>query len=170
MDMVLYSLLNKKINKIVTGDVSISKTDEGDLIITANEGKSSVTYTKEELMGLGIKSIDRDNNGDTIITYTDDTTQNIGQWNGKNVQVEVIEQTPFTTKLKFKYYENDGTAKELITENIKGGNIYSGEEVDSKDELTVAKVIDGSRVGDLYLNTKTDVLYRRTDDNQAAYT
>ena len=170
MDMVLYSLLNNKINKIVTGDVSISKTDEGDLIITANEGKSSVTYTKEELMGLGIKSIDRDNNGDTIITYTDDTTQNIGQWNGKNVQVEVTEQTPFTTKLKFKYYENDGTAKELITENIKGGNIYSGEEVDSKDKLTVVKVIDDSRVGDLYLNTKTDVLYRRTDDNQASYT
>ncbi len=31
-------------------------------------------------------------------------------------------------------------------------------------------MIDGSRIGDLYLNTKTDVLYRRTDDNNSAYT
>ncbi len=143
------------------------------MIFAAQKGtadESKVTFTKEELKGIGIKSIDKNEDGDTIITYTDDTTKNLGQWNGKNVQVEVTEQTPFTTKLKFKYYENDGTYRELITENIKGGNIYSGVEVDAGEELTVLKVIDGSRVGDLYLNTKTDVLYRRTDDNQTVYT
>ena len=123
---------------------------------TADESK--VTFSKEEIKGLGIKSIAKNADGNTIVTYTDNTIKNLGQWNGKNVQVEVTEQTPFTTKLKFKYYENDGTAKELITENIKGGNIYSGVEVDSGEELTVVKVIDGSRIGDLYLNTKTDVL------------
>lgn len=165
----------KKILKLYkTGNVTVEKgtTDTEYLIFAAQKGtadESKVAFSKEELRGLGIKSIAKNSDGDTIVTYTDDTTQNIGQWNGKNVQVEVTEQTPFTTKLKFKYYENDGTAKELITENIKGGNIYSGVEVDSKDELTVVKLIDGSRVGDLYLNTKTDVLYRRTDDNSSAY-
>ena len=166
----------KKLSKLYkTGNVTVEKgaTDTEYLIFTAQKGtadESKVTFSKEELKGLGIKSISKNSDGDAIVTLTDDTTQNLGQWNGKNVQVEVSENTPFTTKLKFKYYENDGTAKELITENIKGGNIYSGEEVDSQDKLTVIKLIDGSRVGDLYLNTKTDVLYRRTDDNQAAYT
>lgn len=169
------SWIKKLLENYKTGNVIVEKgaTDTEYLIFTAQKGttdESKVTFSKEELRGLGIKSIAKNSDGDTIVTYTDDTTQNIGQWNGKNVQVEVIEQTPFTTKLKFYYYENDGTAKELITENIKGGNIYSGEEVDSQDKLTVVKIIDGSRVGDLYLNTKTDVLYRRTDDNQASYT
>ena len=147
-----YGALNSKVKKIVTGNVSIEKGADGSLILYSQKGtaqEQSVIYTKEELRGLGIKSIAKNLDGDTIVTYTDDSTKNLGQWNGKNVQVEVIEQTPFTTKLKFKYYENDGTAKELITENIKGGNIYSGEEVDSQDKLTVVKVIDGSRVGDL---------------------
>ena len=166
----------KKLAKLYkTGNVKVEKgsTDTEYLIFTAQKGtadESKVAFSKEELKGLGIKSIAKNSDGDTIITYTDNTIKNLGQWNGKNVQVEVTEQTPFTTKLKFKYYENDGTAKELITENIKGGNIYSGVEVDSGEELTVVKVIDGSRIGDLYLNTKTDVLYRRTDDNQASYT
>ena len=143
------------------------------MTLTAQKGtadESKVTFSKEELKGIGIKSIAKNLDDDTIITYTDDTIQNIGKWNGKNAQVEVIEQTPFSMKLKFKYYENDGTYRELITDNIKGGNIYSGVEVDSGEELTVVKVINGSRIGDLYLNTKTDVLYRRTDDNQASYT
>ena len=169
------SWVKKLLKNYKTGNVTVEKgtTDTEYLIFTAQKGttdESKVTFSKEELRGLGIKSIAKNPDGDTIVTLTDDTTKNLGQWNGKNVQVEVTEQTPFTTKLKFKYYENDGTAKELITENIKGGNIYSGEEVDSQDKLTVVKVIDGSRVGDLYLNTKTDVLYRRTDDNSSAYT
>lgn len=175
MDFLDRAWVKKLLKLYKTGNVTVEKgtTDTEYLIFAAQKGttdESKVTFSKEELRGLGIKSIAKNSDGDTIVTYTDDTTQNIGQWNGKNVQVEVIEQTPFTTKLKFYYYENDGTARELITENIKGGNIYSGEEVDSKDELTVVKVIDDSRVGDLYLNTKTDVLYRRTDDNQAIYT
>ena len=166
----------KKLAKLYkTGNVTAEKgtTDTEYLIFTAQKGtadESKVTFSKEEVRGLGIKSIAKNSDGDTIVTLTDDTTKNLGQWNGKNVQVEVSENTPFSTKLKFKYYDNDGTAKELITENIKGGNIYSGEEVDSKDEHTVVKIIDGSRVGDLYLNTKTDVLYRRTDDNSSDYT
>lgn len=175
MDVLDRSWVKKLLKNYKTGNVTVEKgaTDTEYLIFTSQKGtadESKVSFAKEELRGLGIKSIAKNSDGDTIVTYTDDTTQNIGQWNGKNVQVEVIEQTPFTTKLKFYYYENDGTAKELITENIKGGNIYSGEEVDSQDKLTVVKVIDDSRVGDLYLNTKTDVLYRRTDDNQASYT
>ena len=166
----------KKLAKLYkAGNVTVEKgaTDEEYLTFIAQKGtadESKVIFSKEEIKGLGIKSIAKNEEGDTIVTLTDDTTQNLGQWNGKNVQVEVTEQTPFSTKLKFKYYENDGTAKELVTDNIKGGNIYSGVEVDSGEELTVVKVIDGSRIGDLYLNTKTDVLYRRTDDNQAAYT
>ena len=173
---VLDRVYAKKLLKLYkTGNVKVEKgtTDTEYLTFIAQKGtadESKVAFSKEELKGLGIKSIDKNENGDTIVTLTDDTTKNIGQWNGKNVQVEVTENTPFSTKLKFKYYENDGTYRELITENIKGGNIYSGEEVDSKDELTVVKLIDGSRVGDLYLNTKTDVLYRRTDDNSSAYT
>lgn len=175
MDVLTRSYAKKSLKLYKAGNVTVEKgtTDTEYLIFTAQKGtadESKVTFSKEELRGLGIKSIVKDENGDTIVTLTDNTTKNLGQWNGKNVQVEVIEQTPFTTKLKFKYYENDGTAKELITENIKGGNIYSGEEVDSQDKLTVVKVIDDSRVGDLYLNTKTDVLYRRTDDNQTSYT
>ena len=166
----------KKLAKLYkTGNVKVEKgsTDTEYLIFTAQKGtadESKVAFSKEELKGLGIKSIAKNSGGDTIVTYTDDTTQNLGQWNGKNVQVEVIEQDAFTTKLKFTYYDNDGTARELLTGNIKGGNIYSGLEVDAGDELTVIKLIDGSRVGDLYLNTKTDVLYRRTDDNSSAYT
>ena len=166
----------KKLAKLYkTGNVSVEKgsTDAEYLIFTAQKGtadESKVTFSKEELKGIGIKSIAKNLDGDTIITYTDDTIQNIGKWTGKNAQVEVIEQTPFSMKLKFKYYENDGTYRELVTENIKGGNIYSGLEVDAGDGLTVVKVIDGSRIGDLYLNTNTDVLYRRTDDNQVAYT
>ena len=175
MDVLDRSWVKKLLKNYKTGNVTVVKgtTDTEYLIFTAQKGtadESKVTFSKEELKGIGIKSISKNSDGDAIVTLTDDTTQNLGQWNGKNVQVEVTEQTPFSTKLKFKYYENDGTAKELITENIKGGNIYSGTEVDSKDELTVVKLIDGSRVGDLYLNTNTDVLYRRTDDNSSAYT
>ena len=169
------SWIKKLLKNYKTGNVTVEKgtTDTEYLIVTAQKGtanESKVSFTKEELKGIGIKFITKNSDGDTIITYTDDTIQNIGKWTGKNAQVEVIEQTPFSMKLKFKYYENDGTYRELITDNIKGGNIYSGIEVDAGDELTVIKAIDGSRIGDLYLNTKTDVLYRRTDDNQTDYT
>ena len=36
-------------------------------------------FTRDELRGLGVQSFSKDENGYTIVTYTDGSTQNIGQ-------------------------------------------------------------------------------------------
>ena len=69
----------KKLAKLYkTGNVKVEKgtTDEEYLIFTAQKGtadESKVTFSKEEIKGLGIKSIAKNSDGNTIVTYTDNT-------------------------------------------------------------------------------------------------
>ena len=73
----------KKLAKLYkTGNVKVEKgsTDTEYLILTAQKGtadESKVTFSKEEIKGLGIKSIAKNEEGDTIVTYTDDYNNNV---------------------------------------------------------------------------------------------
>lgn len=89
MDIVTQILSNtytdEQLKKYQTGNVEVSKNADGSLTFTAQKGttnESKVTYTKEELRGLGIQSINKDSDGNCIVTYTDNTTKNLGSFKG----------------------------------------------------------------------------------------
>lgn len=76
---------DEQLKKYQTGNVTVEKGTDGSLTLTAQKGtanESKVTYTKDELKGLGIESISKDSDGNCIVTYTDGTTQNIGSFKG----------------------------------------------------------------------------------------
>lgn len=115
---------DEQLKKYQTGNVTVEKgtTDIEYLILTAQKGtpnESKITFSKEELRGLGIKSITKNEDGDTIVTLTDNTTQNIGQWNGKNATIETVDDTDNKYTLKISYYDKDNKLVTFVTPNLK---------------------------------------------------
>ena len=101
LDKKVYGALRKytdeKVKGIQTGNVTVEKTSDG-VVFIAHKGEATETraeFTQDELRGLGIESLSKDSDGNCIVTYTDGSTQNIGQWNGKNAAVEVVADTNF---------------------------------------------------------------------------
>lgn len=58
----------------------------------------------------------------------------------------------------------------LETPNLKGSNFFFGTKIVSTAESGVTAIIENSKLYDLYLNTDTDNLYRRTDYNPSTET
>ena len=121
MEILDIVYLKNLIKKITTGNVSIEKTQEGGLNFysqkdTADENK--VSFTKEELMGVGIKSISRDDNNNTILTYTNNETKNLGKWNGQNAKIEVLTDTDYNYTLKVIYYDSNNQLAYFNTPNL----------------------------------------------------
>lgn len=119
---------DKKIKNIQTGNVTVEKgaTDTEYLIFTAQKGtdyESKVAFSKEELRGLGVKSIAKNSDGDTIVTLTDNTTQNLGQWNGKNATIETVDDTDYKYTLKISYYDKDNKLISFVTQNLKTNKV-----------------------------------------------
>ena len=76
---------DEQLKKYQTGNVTVEKNADGSLTFIEQKGttnESKITYTKDELKGLGVQSINKDTDGSCIVTYTDGTTQNIGSFKG----------------------------------------------------------------------------------------
>ena len=129
IDKKVYGALRKytdeKVKRIQTGNVTVEKTADG-VVFIAHKGEATETraeFTRDELRGLGVQSFSKDENGYTIVTYTDGSTQNIGQWNGKNAAVEVVADTNFKYILKFSYYDKDDNLVEITTPNLRQNKV-----------------------------------------------
>lgn len=129
LDKKVYGALRKytdeKVKGIQTGNVTVEKTSDG-VVFIAHKGEATETraeFTKDELRGLGVQSFAKDVNNNIIITYTDGSTQNIGQWNGKNAAVEVVADTNFKYILKFSYYDKDDNLIEITTPNLRQNKV-----------------------------------------------
>lgn len=129
LDKKVYGALRKytdeKVKGIQTGNVTVEKTSDG-VVFIAHKGEATETraeFTRDELRGLGVQSFSKDENGYTIVTYTDGSTQNIGQWNGKNAAVEVVADTNFKYILKFSYYDENDNLIEITTPNLRQNKV-----------------------------------------------
>ena len=129
LDKKVYGALRKytdeKVKGIQTGNVTVEKTSDG-VVFIAHKGEATETraeFTQDELRGLGIESLSKDSDGNCIVTYTDGSTQNIGQWNGKNAAVEVVADTNFKYILKFSYYDKDDNLVEITTPNLRQNKV-----------------------------------------------
>lgn len=129
LDKKVYGALRKytdeKVKRIQTGNVTVEKTSDG-VVFIAHKGEATETraeFTRDELRGLGVQSFSKDENGYTIVTYTDGSIQNIGQWNGKNAAVEVVADTNFKYILKFSYYDENDNLIEITTPNLRQNKV-----------------------------------------------
>ena len=128
MDVLDRSYIKKLLKLYKTGNVTVEKgtTDEEYLTFIAQKGtadESKVTFSKEELKGIGIKSISKDSDGNTIVTLTDNTTQNLGQWNGKNAIIETVDDTDYKYTLKISCYDKDNKLISFVTPNLKTNKV-----------------------------------------------
>ena len=129
IDKKVYGALRKytdeKVKLIQTGNVAVEKTSDG-VVFIAHKGEATETraeFTKDELRAIGVQSFDKDEDGYIIVTYTDGSTQNIGQLNGKNAAVEVVADTNLKYILKFSYYDKDDNLIEITTPNLRQNKV-----------------------------------------------
>ena len=96
------------------------------------------------------------------ITYDDDTTDTLVVDDGKDVKVTIEQNSDGVYKLGFQV----GVGAKIVTPDLKGNKFFSGEEVSSKNESGDNIVsVAGSKVGDLYFNTRNYNYYQRLDEH-----
>ena len=118
-----YALNKKYTDSIVTGDVSVTKNADGSITFSANGGQSSVTLSADEVRGRGIKSAIVNDEGHLIITYSDNTVEDLGLIKGKNANVSVKDNTDTKLTLELTNYDSDGNPVTEITPNLKAEKI-----------------------------------------------
>ena len=118
-DAVSYANTGKRLKKYQAGDVTVTKNSDGSITFSANGGKSVITLSADEVRGRGIKSEIVNDEGHLIITYSDNTAEDLGLIKGKHAEVKIKDNTEYKTTLELTNYDSDGNPVTEITPNLK---------------------------------------------------
>ena len=119
MDIVDIILAQSYTDQIVTGDVTITKNADGSITFSANGGNSTVTLSPDEVRGRGVNSAIVNNEGHLIVTYSDNTVEDLGLIKGKHENVSVKDNIEYKTTLELTNYDSNGNAIKETTPNLK---------------------------------------------------
>lgn len=186
MDLIALALAKKYILGVLEGveliqgkDCQIQSIDEitgGHRITFAyygepdeddESGEERVLKTKtlDVMNGVNIESVEKTSTSGKTDTYTitlsDDSTSTFTVKNADELVVTEEADTEYNYRVGFKVGDGD----KVVTPNMKGSMFFEGTAITSTAESGTTVVIANSKKGDLYLNTETKNLYKRTDFN-----